>query len=82
VKGNAVMKAKRVTGPTPNTVLCTAVALQRCSVKGCDNPPARTIPEPGNIVRTCAEHIGAQRREYQGETPDVILARVRAAIVK
>lgn len=80
MKGNAVMKAKRTTGPTPNTELCIAVALQRCSVKGCDNPPARTLPVPGNIVRTCADHIGADRKEYIGETADVILARVRAAI--
>lgn len=82
MKGNPVMRAKRVTGPTPNTELCTIVRLQRCSVAGCTNPPARTVPEPLNVQHRCIDHIGAVAKGYNGETADAILARVRAAIGK
>lgn len=81
MKGNAVMKAKRVTGPMPNTELCLRVQLAQCSVKGCTEPPARTVATPGDtIIRRCIGHIGAMSHEYEGETPETIIARVKAAI--
>ena len=62
MKGNPVMKAKRITGPMPNTELCLRVQLAQCSVKGCTEPPARTVATPGDtIVRRCIGHIGPQQ---------------------
>ena len=78
MKGNAVMRAKRTHGPTPNAELCLTVKLQRCSVAGCGNSPVRTIPTPGDIVHTCVDHLTPESREYMGETPDVIIARILA----
>lgn len=56
-RGNPVMKAKRVTGPSPDAVLKLKVKLERCSVKGCDNKPLRSTTTDGTIKRECAAHI-------------------------
>jgi hypothetical protein len=60
VKGNPVMRAKRVTGPTPNTVLCLMFNAERCS---CGKPAVRThtVPHQGTIVRKCIECIGPKQ---------------------
>jgi hypothetical protein len=58
MRGNPVMKAKRVTGPTPNTVLCTRVVMERCS---CGNP-AQVVHVHGvhRVTRKCF-HCGENR---------------------
>ena len=56
-RGNAVMKAKRTTGPSPNSVLLTKVKCERCSVKGCNEAPLRTTSKDGTILRECAHHV-------------------------
>ena len=66
-QGNAVMRAKRTTGPTPNAELLTACKTATCSVKGCDNPPLRTIPTAGAVVRECAHHVLHGRTTKQAE---------------
>lgn len=57
-RGNAVMKAKRVHGPTPNAELLTRVRCETCSVQGCKQPPlvSETLPG-GSIKRTCHHHV-------------------------
>jgi hypothetical protein len=58
MRGNPAMKAKRVTGPTPNTVLCSRVAQERCYVKGCSDPVVlvRDV-ELHTVKRCCAKHV-------------------------
>lgn len=58
MKGNPVMRAKRTTGPTPNTVLCQRVSSERCQ---CGKPATRTqtVPGVGSIVRHCIDCIGS-----------------------
>lgn len=58
MRGNPVMKAKRVTGPTPNAVLCNRLKLERCYVKGCENPVTlvRDV-ELHSVKRCCSAHI-------------------------
>ena len=53
MKGNPVMKAKRVTGPTPNAELILACKLARCSKCGEQGTVLRTIPNPTGVVRVC-----------------------------
>lgn len=57
-RGNPAMKAKRVTGPTPNTELLTRVRCETCDHKGCNEPPLVTDGRGGTIKRTCAAHVG------------------------
>ena len=58
MRGNPVMKAKRVTGPTPNRVLRLHVAQERCLHAGCENPVLVTRnPDGVTRIRTCAEHV-------------------------
>lgn len=66
-RGNPAMRAKRVTGPTPNTVLLTACKCETCSVKGCNEPPLRTSSKDGTILRECRTHVmyGAQVKQSQ-----------------
>jgi hypothetical protein len=53
-RGNPAMKAKRVTGPTPNTVLRTVCASTTCSTKGCESTDlVVTNPQAGRVVRRC-----------------------------
>jgi len=56
-RGNAVMKAKRTTGPSPQTVLITCVRMERCDVKGCNERPLITSTTDGTISRKCKTHI-------------------------
>lgn len=69
MRGNPVMKAKRVHGPTPNTVLCTKVVLERCS---CGDPNVVvSTSHGGTIVRKCLPcHIGEDRQQH-GIRPEV-----------
>lgn len=60
-RGNPVMKAKRVTGPTPNTVLLTACKTAKCSACGETGNVVRTIPTAGAVVRTCNKCLVAKR---------------------
>ena len=69
MRGNPVMKAKRVHGPTPNTVLCNRVRLEHCCVKGCQNPVAIVkVISTHEVKRACLPHAGAlsgkQTRKY------------------
>jgi hypothetical protein len=69
MRGNPVMKAKRVTGPTPNTVLVNRVRLERCCVKGCDKPVAIVkVISTHKVKRACITHAqslsGKQTRKY------------------
>jgi len=61
MKGNAVMKAKRVTGPTPNTVLVIAVACETCD--HCASAPLRTSSVDGSIHRACVKHLNGKGRK-------------------
>ena len=57
MRGNAVMRAKRTTGATPNTELGLRVSSEHCAQ--CETAPlvTRTLPD-GTIERKCAAHIG------------------------
>lgn len=58
MRGNPVMKAKRVTGPTPNTVLLTHVKCERCYVKGCEAPVVLVRNPNGTTQkRACLTHV-------------------------
>ena len=67
MKGNAVMRAKRTTGPSPNSVLLMHVRCERCSVNGCNEPPLRSTSVDGTIKRECAAHVmrGAQVKQAE-----------------
>ena len=57
-RGNAVMKAKRVTGPTANATLRIHVALERCEVAGCESPVVVTRhPDYFTKDRACIDHV-------------------------
>lgn len=68
MRGNPVMKAKRTTGPSPNTALLTRCKCERCS---CGNPAAitRNVPRGGTIVRVhyCRSCIGKRANEKPRE---------------
>lgn len=69
MKGNAVMKAKRVTGPSAQTQLALIMATMRCSHPGCDKPPIVSFNRTGTDRRkACADHLVPAR-----------VARARAA---
>jgi hypothetical protein len=57
-RGNRVMAAKRVHGPSANTILRMHVALEKCSVAGCLQTPILTKPDPIGKRRVCRDHIG------------------------
>ena len=58
MRGNPVMKAKRVHGPTPNTVLRTRVRLEHCYVKGCTNDVVLVrVDDVATVQRCCREHL-------------------------
>lgn len=58
MRGNPVMKAKRVTGPTPNQQLILHVRQERCSVPGCENEPIVTRNfSMDRKRRECIDHI-------------------------
>jgi len=57
-RGNAVMAAKRIHGPSANTIMHTYIALERCNVKGCKNPPKVTRNTTGiDKRRVCMSHV-------------------------
>ena len=58
-RGNRVMKAKRVTGPSANSIMNTRIAITTCSVRGCSNEPLLTDPRAGAVVRLCSDHIAS-----------------------
>lgn len=60
-RGNAVLRAKRVTGPSAQSLLITACRLERCSVKGCNNAPLRSTTVDGTIRRHCVMHLTDRR---------------------
>jgi hypothetical protein len=58
MRGNPVMKSKRVTGPTPNQQLLTNVRLERCSVPGCENEVMVTRNfSMDRKRRECIDHV-------------------------
>ncbi len=69
-RGNPAMRAKRVTGPTPNTELITRTRTERCDVKGCNERPLLTDGRGGTITRRCSAHVG-----YTGRKQAAILSR-------
>lgn len=63
-RGNAVMKAKRVTGESAQTILLRHVALEHCKVKGCKERVLVTKNPNGTTKhRMCAKHIGGRGRK-------------------
>jgi len=68
MRGNPVMKAKRVHGPTPNTVLCTHVVLERCE---CGDPNVVSTSTGGLIVRKCLPCLLGTKRVQSGIRPEV-----------
>lgn len=44
MRGNAVMRAKRVTGPSAQSILCTHVACERCT--RCKSQPVFVTRNP------------------------------------
>ena len=61
MRGNAVMKAKRVTGPSAQSIMLTHIRLERCKVAGCKNPVVATLnPDGTTKIRACIDHVGAQ----------------------
>lgn len=58
-RGNAVMKAKRVTGESAQRILLRHMALEHCKVKGCKEPVLVTKNPNGTTKhRMCEQHIG------------------------
>jgi hypothetical protein len=58
MQGNAVMRAKRVTGMSANRQLQIYIACERCNVAGCTKPVVVTKNTTGiNYKRTCLEHV-------------------------
>jgi hypothetical protein len=55
-RGNAVMKAKRTTGPTPNEVLRVKHAQETCGTCGMAHPLITRTRADGTIERTCRAH--------------------------
>ena len=54
MKGNPVMKATRVTGPTPNAVLMMVVRTTTCSTPGCGSTDlVVTDATAGSVKRKC-----------------------------
>lgn len=73
MKGNPVMKAKRVTGPTPHRVLLTHKALERCKVAGCQNEVLVTLnPDGVTKIRYCADHVGGKKRMNEDRVKAVL----------
>ena len=74
MKGNPVMKAKRVTGPTPNTVLHTLIGVRQVDgtypvvVMPNGKRPPRRGETPETIINRLKEAIAGrtflQPREY------------------
>ena len=62
MRGNPVMKAKRVHGPTPNTVLVSRLRTERCYVKGCTNPVVlvRDV-DLSSVKRCCRMHLDGRK---------------------
>ena len=74
MRGNAVMKAKRVTGPSAQRMLLLKVALERCNVKGCTERVLVTRNPTGvDNVRYCANHIGQEQIEVKEFDPRTLL---------
>jgi hypothetical protein len=69
-RGNPAMRAKRVTGPTPNTELLTRVKCETCDVKGCNERPLLTDGRGGTITRKCTTHVGYDPRAKQARIID------------
>lgn len=71
-RGNAVMKAKRVTGDSARTILLRHIALERCSTAGCSNPPIRTKNRTAiNKERKCLDCIGIAVENLEGKVADI-----------
>ena len=73
-RGNSVLKAKRITGPSAQTLLCTVVALERCSVRGCTEPTFLTdeLSVAGRRHRCKAHSVGNEANPI----PDAIRAEM------
>ena len=56
-QGNAVMRAKRTTGPTPNAVLIARCREERCSACKQRAPLRSLTRSNGSIVRVCGPCI-------------------------
>jgi hypothetical protein len=57
-RGNAVMKAKRVTGESAHETLRIHVLHERCEARGCQNPVLVTRhPDMNTRHRRCADHV-------------------------
>jgi hypothetical protein len=63
-RGNPAMRAKRVTGPSPNAELLQRVRCEHCDK--CSQAPLITSTRPGigTIVRRCSEHMTVTRDEH------------------
>ena len=58
MRGNPVLKAKRVRGPSAHTIMHTYIALERCRVRGCKNHPEVTFnPDGVTRLRYCLDHV-------------------------
>jgi hypothetical protein len=63
-RGNRVMKAKRVTGESAQTILLRHMVLEHCKVKGCSEPVLVTKNHTGvTKERICAKHLGGRGRK-------------------
>lgn len=72
MRGNPVMKAKRVTGPTPNQQLLTNVRLERCSVPGCEREPILTRNfTMDRKRRECIDHIDGSTEVVPSVSADI-----------
>lgn len=66
--GNPAMRSKRVHGPSAQRTLILSVVLERCHVKGCDNPVIVTRnPTAITKQRACIDHV----RGKESKTLDV-----------
>lgn len=74
MRGNSVMKAKRVTGPSAQSIMLTHMKLERCKIAGCKNPVAVTRnPDGVTRVRTCIEHVAQSTQKAEKFDPRTLL---------
>lgn len=66
-RGNRVMKSKRVTGESAQSILNTHVFNEHCNVRGCQNTVCVTRnPDGVTKLRQCIDHVGVAKSAKKG----------------
>lgn len=67
MRGNAVLRAKRTTGPSAQTIMITHLRVSHC--KHCSNAPVivKTLGLDGKTVKLCADHINGKGKHDKAQ---------------